>query len=267
MKEGTLNYFVYMKNVILLIFVLSFLSCKNSELDFEQPDDLVIFSASGFRPALEALKNFFSDSSDIQFKVNYASSGTLARQILNGADCDVFISANLQWITYLIDKQVVNESEFHKIIESSLVLAAPLGSSLEAPEFSSDYNADVNFKGRIAIGDPVYVPVGQYTQMVFDSLNWLNTLSDNLIFCKNVASVRHLVEMGECDWGIIYYSEALGSEHIRIAKKIPVHLHEPVSFYAAAFGENNNVVKQFLEVLKSASFLEKLKELGYQPGD
>ena len=50
---------------------------------------------------------------------------------------------------------------------------------------------------------------------------------------KDVTSVLQYVELGECDWGVVYYSEALSSKKVKIIARIPESLHKPVIFYIA----------------------------------
>ena len=62
--------------------------------------------------------------------ISYASSSTLARQIVQGAPADIFISADQQWMDYLQQKQLVADGGRHTLLGNNLVLIATISSKL-----------------------------------------------------------------------------------------------------------------------------------------
>jgi molybdate transport system substrate-binding protein len=155
---------------IALVFMLFLSSCKQGETIPE--NQITIYAAAGFRPALEELNKIMLDSLQIKLQINYASSGTLARQIEQGGSCDLFISANKQWVEYLADKSLVNDSAVENIAENKLVVIAPKGSDIQIPDFKPCEEMDMLVGDRVAIGNPDFVPVGRYSKMALDSIGW-----------------------------------------------------------------------------------------------
>jgi molybdate transport system substrate-binding protein len=251
---------------ILLAVIITFNGCR-SKSDAESNSNknkLLVYVAAGMRPAAEEIIEKFKANTSIVTESNYASSGTLARQIANGAACDIFISANKQWIDYLNERDLLVESSIKIIASNSLVIIAPLNSNFVAPVFNSSYDVGKVKLDKIAIGDPNYVPVGKYTKTLFDSLGWFTKLENKLIMCKDVSAVRHYVELGECDWGVVYYTEAIQSDKVRIVAEIPIQLLDPIYFYIATL-KNGNLknAEEYTSFILSEEGQAILKKLGF----
>ena len=53
----------------------------------------------------------------------YAGSATLARQIEHGAQADIFISANVTWMQYLVQKNIIKKEDIRLLTRNRLMLA------------------------------------------------------------------------------------------------------------------------------------------------
>jgi molybdate transport system substrate-binding protein len=226
-------------------------------------ETITVFAAAGIRPATETLCRQFEKKMSCRVFQNYASSGTLARQIDNGADCDVFISANKQWIDFLVDKGLVAAEAVHALAGARLVVIAPAGSTISAPVFSADFDIRGAIPDKIALGDPAYVPAGKYAQQVLSRLGWEEPLKEKTILAKDVSAVLHYVALGECDWGIVYETEALGSKKVTIIATVPEHLHEPIVFYCADLKAGQKLGQALTELLLSKTGRAVLTDNGF----
>ena len=74
-------------------------ACGGNDADDPEKTEIRVFAAAGPRLATEALCERFESVGHGAVTTNFASSGTLARQIASGAQADVFVSANKQWTT------------------------------------------------------------------------------------------------------------------------------------------------------------------------
>jgi molybdate transport system substrate-binding protein len=68
--------------------------------DKSQPA-LTVFAASSLTNALQDIGDAFTRERGRPVRLSFAASWTLAKQIDSGADADVFISANRDWMDYL----------------------------------------------------------------------------------------------------------------------------------------------------------------------
>ncbi|WP_348226145.1 molybdate ABC transporter substrate-binding protein, partial [Salmonella enterica] len=58
-------------------------------------------------------------------KLSFAASSALAKQIESGAQVDVFLSADQEWMDYLDRKRLIDESTRKDLLGNRLVLVAP----------------------------------------------------------------------------------------------------------------------------------------------
>ncbi len=190
-----------------------------------------IFAAAGTREVTEEICDLFEQKYNCSIHRNYASSGMLARQIDNGAMADIYVSANKQWVDYLIKKNIFIDSTVRAIAGTKLVIIAPVNNPDFTIEFNPAFDVSNVVPNRIVIGDPGHVPVGAYAETALQKLGWLEKLDDQVLLAKDVSSILHYVELGECDWGMVYYTEAIKSKKVKIVTDIPADLHDPVIFY------------------------------------
>jgi len=205
--------------------------------------------------------NSFEINQNIKTERNFAASGALARQINAGAEADIYISANKQWIDFLIQNNLISTKNVSEIANNKLVIISSNDNDIHI-EFSNDFDIRSAINDKISIGDPKYVPVGKYAKQMFDSLNWYNQIQDKIILAKDVTSVLHYVELGECDWGIVYYSEAIKSDKVRIVYDIPQKLYSPITFYLSVINECYDNKKLF-DYFKNSSSKEIFKNHGF----
>ena len=59
--------------------------------------------------ALDELDAAFTKKTGIKVVASYAASSALVKQIEQGAPADVFVSADLQWMDYGVEKKLVKD--------------------------------------------------------------------------------------------------------------------------------------------------------------
>src|SRR5690242_4373393 len=73
----------------------------------------------------ELTDNFAKRNPGVKFLKNYGASGSLAKQVENGAPADVFISANVEWMDYLKNKKIADAATVKTFTFNTLVFAGP----------------------------------------------------------------------------------------------------------------------------------------------
>ncbi|MFW6366088.1 MAG: molybdate ABC transporter substrate-binding protein, partial [Spirochaetota bacterium] len=147
-----------------------------------------------------------------------------------------------------VSRQYVNQVR-RSIAGNSLVLIGRKGARVPTPAFTTDFRIKQAAPEHIAIGDPSHVPVGSYTMALFDSLGWTHHLSEKLIMAKDVTAVLRYVELGECDWGFVYSSEALQSDTAVILAHVPPQLHPDITFYIALSTEADVAARKLYSLI------------------
>lgn len=230
-----------------LMVLLFFSACSGTSYN---SSEITIFGPSSLTNVLEDLAQTFEEQQNIQVKVNIASSGMLARQIEQGASPDIYISADKKWIEYLENKGYTKEENTKLLATNSLVLIAPLQSTLDSIHFTENFDRD--FDGRIAMGDPQHVPAGEYAWEALKNAGYLKTFEKRIIPAQDVRAALLLVELGESEAGIVFKTDAIQSQKVKIINSIPSHLHKPVEIIATSLSNDTNS-KLFYDFLTSAT--------------
>ncbi len=234
--------------VLALIFLV--FGCK-SHVKKEQ-NSLLVYCAASLTDVVTELKNDFEEETGASLKLSFASSGTLARQIENGADPALYISANKKWFDYLEEKSLLVPGTGKEIAGNRMVLVAPTQSDLDAFPFSVEMDLPKTIKGKLAIGDPQHVPAGIYAMQIIERLGWKSKLEPKLLTTVDVRSALMLVELGEADAGIVYKTDALKSDKVKIITEFPGSLHDDVDYYMALVkGAGNNLSNELYNYICS----------------
>uniref|UniRef100_UPI003217D8EA molybdate ABC transporter substrate-binding protein n=1 Tax=uncultured Draconibacterium sp. TaxID=1573823 RepID=UPI003217D8EA len=236
------------KYAVYIIIVLFFCECGRKVKT--ESNELLVFSAASLTNVISELTDQYERENNIGFQLNYASSGTLARQIEYGAEPSVYISANEKWVDYLIQLGILISESKRKVAGNSLVIVVPVNSLIDSISFRDDFTR--MFKGRLAMGDPKHVPAGDYAQQAINNAGYADELKDRILPAQDVRSALMVVELGEVEMGIVYKTDALKSEKVKIVSNVPAELHSPIAFYAAIVkNKNDDQAIHFYEYLSS----------------
>ena len=132
-----------------------------------QTKTLRIAAAADLQPVLPSLIHNFEKSSGAKVEVSYASSATLATQILNGAPYDIFLAANLAFPQKVAAANLAEESAPITYAQGSLVLWAHHGLFHHGLTMQSLTSPTVH---RVAVANPVHAPYGAAAMAAIQSL-------------------------------------------------------------------------------------------------
>ena len=103
-----------------------------------------------------------------------------------GAGADLFIAAEPRWTRELGTAQKAGDSAPVALFTGSLVLIAPLESTVSfAPVPRADLAALIA-DGRLVIDDPAHVPAGAYTREALEWLGAWQEIAQRTVFAGNV---------------------------------------------------------------------------------
>src|ERR1700691_5434337 len=109
---------------------LSLCSLPGLAADTDKPP-ITVFAAASLTNVLQDLGDSFTKTTSIPVRFSFAASSALARQIENGSPADVFFSADLEWMDYLQNHNLIQPDSRHNVIGNRLVLIAPADSSIK----------------------------------------------------------------------------------------------------------------------------------------
>lgn len=210
--------------------------------------DVTIFAAASLKRPLEAI----SDMQATPWTLSFAASSTLARQVEFGAPADVILSANPQWIDYLMARGK-EQSVAVDFASNALVLAA----RSPADDMSLTAAAILAAKGdgRIAVPLLDAVPLGQYTKAALVHLDLLDSLRPHLAQTDNAANTRALLTEGAVPLAFLYQSDLHGTDLVAVAA-VPKESHPPIRYVGLALTDKGAQVLQVLTSPKGQTALE-----------
>ncbi len=158
----------------------------------------------------ELVRTFAENNGGAEIVVTYGGSGTLRGQVEAGAPVDAVVFAGGPPVDQLIEAGYADAKSRRVVATNTLVLIAASGS--EPVSFQTIERVPAGEK--IAIGDPVSVPVGIYAAEAFRNLGKWEALQDRLVFGGHVGAVLTYARRGEVAVAVVYRTDALGLEDV-----------------------------------------------------
>ncbi len=175
--------------------------------------ELTVSAAASLKDALEEIgRRYESANSGVKLLYNFGSSGTLQKQIEQGAPADLFISAGVPQMKALQDKQLIDKDRSGVLLTNELVLIVPGDASAGIAGPEDLLKEPVK---KIAVGEPKTVPAGSYTQEVLNGAGIWDKLQPKIVWTKDVRQVLAYVESGNADAGFVYKTDALTSGKVK----------------------------------------------------
>lgn len=234
---------------VLTLYLLAILfgSCENQK---KSSDEITVFCAASLTPVLEQIRTDWEKEHPEKIIINSASSGTLARQIEYGAQADIFLSANHDWMTYVLNA-TANSFTPETIAKNRLALISGQDRNIDSTEFQSSIELLLDGSEKIALGDPGHVPLGKYTKQALDFCGIYNSIQSRAILAKDARSTLRLVELGEAVFGLVYLTDAMASDQVKIIAIAPETSHEQIIYEAVLIHESSHAAQRFLLYLSS----------------
>ncbi len=244
--------------LLLPAFLASGLACATA------PKPVTAYVAASLVDVMERAAREYAKTGGGPVDVRPGGSGALAVQIENGAPADLYASADPRWMDELEEKGLIGKGTARTLAWNSLVLVVPKDSRVMDRGFST-----VTDFRKIAIGDPASVPAGRYAEQALKNLYLWKDAQDRLVETPDVRAALALVERGEVDAGIVYGTDALLSEKIRILARLGADTHDPIVYMAAVLKDSrhSSEATDFLDFLTGPKGKEIFTGYGFQGGE
>ncbi|ATM74775.1 MULTISPECIES: molybdate ABC transporter substrate-binding protein [Serratia] len=230
-------------------------------------EKITVFAAASLTNALQDIATEYQKGKDVEVVSSFASSSTLARQIEQGAPADMFISADQQWMDYAIDKQQMVKDTRYTLLGNELVLIAAKAAKQDKITINKQTDwAKLLNGGRLSVGDPDHVPAGIYAKEALQNLGAWTTLEPQLARANNVRSAMAMVEREEAPLGIVYGSDAVASDKVKVIAIFPEDSHKPVEYPMAIVKDHQTpAVTAFYDYLKTPAAAAIFERYGFTP--
>ncbi|MEM1367901.1 MAG: molybdate ABC transporter substrate-binding protein [Cyanobacteria bacterium P01_H01_bin.15] len=224
---------------------------------------LTISAAASLQDVLSRLASQYEAvHPELRLALNFGSSGALQQQIEQGASVDLFISAAPEHMEALIAKGRIVETSRRDLLQNELVLVTPRS----APNLSTFTGLTQPEITRIGLGEPTSVPAGQYAQETLSFYDITAVVNPKAIYGKNVRQVLNYVAAGNVDAGIVYRSDALTTDAVKIAVIAPAGAHSPVIYPGAVVADSLAVEagEAFLAYLQTPAAITIFQAAGFE---
>ena len=241
--------------------------------------EISVFAAASMQESLDAAIQLYEAANpNVTVVTTYDSSGTLLKQIQEGAVCDVFISAapkqmnaldgslkdnaekNPNGLDYIVESSRLN------LLENKVTLSVPEGNPAGIESFDQLAELLKNGDVMLAMGNSD-VPVGQYTLKIFDYYGIDEAAAaSKLTYGSNVKEVTTQVSEGAVDCGIIYGTDAF-SAGLTVVDEATAEMCGQVIYPAAVLscGEAPEAGQAFLDFLCTGEALACFEAVGFSP--
>ena len=194
------------------------------------PPSVTVSAAISLTDALTAAAEEYKSAGGGPVLFNFAGSNVLARQIVNGAPVDLFISADEAQMDLVSRAGLVAEGTRINLLTNLLAVVVP---GDRPRTFSSIRDLlDPAFK-RIAIGDPEAVPAGVYAKQFLKHEGLWDALRPRIVASTNVRAALTAVETGAADAAIVYRTDARTSTRATVAWTVPAEAGPQILYPAA----------------------------------
>ncbi len=229
----------------------------------EKNVELHVSAAASLTNAMNELAELYAkENPNVKIVFNFGSSGALQQAIENGGETDLFFSAAQKQMNALDEKGELAEGTRKDLLRNEVVLIVPNDSNKNISDFNDVATDKVE---KIALGEPKGVPVGQYSEEIFTTLNILDAVKAKAVYGSDVRQVLAWTESGEVDCGVVYATDAAISDKVKVICAAPEGSHKPVIYPAAVIKSSKNLdaAKKFLEFTGSDAAKKVFAKYGF----
>lgn len=226
-------------------------------------DQLIVAAANSTCTSLEKIAESFRRQHAVDVELICKSSGRLAKGLTGSSiQADIFISANQKWIEYANVNGIVVMDSITTLWGNTLVVAAPMPSTLEITSLSDLAGSNVK---TVIIGDPGTAPFGRYAKQAMKACDIWDKIRSKVNTRKHISLAAST--LGKADKntvGILYVTNIDNS--LKILYTINESLHDPIRYYAALTtkGNDNPNAELFLHFLSGYETNDIIKDAGFK---
>lgn len=209
------------------LFALSLLlaACSSNEPAKQGANthEITVAAAADLAPAFEELGKAFEQETGIKTIFMFGSTGTLAKQIENGAPADLFAAANISFVEELERKGLIAPDTKALYARGRITLWTRANNPLSLNGIEDLARPDVK---RVAIANPEHAPYGVAAREALQASGIWDAVKPKLILGENVRQALQFAETGNVDAAITALSLSTQSDgHWTL---IPEETHMPL---------------------------------------
>ncbi len=254
------------RRMLMVLAISGFTGLANVQATSQEARPVLVFAAASLQTALNAVAAEWQKETGKKATFSFAASSALARQLEQGAPADLFASADLDWMDWAQQRNLVRLETRRSLLENTLVLIEPAGGP------KSDLKIEPGFPlaaalgdGRLATGNLQSVPVGKYAQQALSHFKVWGAVGPKIAGVDNARAALALVARGEARFGIVYSTDAKSEPKTRVVDLFPEGSHSPILYpFAITAASAHPDAKTFLDYLSSPAAIRIFEAEGFR---
>jgi molybdate transport system substrate-binding protein len=227
----------------------------------------VIAAASNLNFALTEVANEFAREGGTPVELVFGASGTLTRQIQDGAPFEMFLAADEEFPNKLAAAGLTREPGVVYAI-GRIVVFAPNGSPLTPDERLEGLKGllDARQVRRFAIANPAVAPYGRAAEAVLRARGLWDKLAPHLVLGDTISQAAQFATTGNAAGGIVAYSLVLEPGFAKRGAYVllPDTDHPPLRQRMVLLKRAGPVAERFFRYVQEAAAQAILRRYGFE---
>ena len=234
--------------ILLLVFSILIINAGcSSNSSNEVKQEIKVAAASDLTLAFSEIGKLFEEEKEVKVTFSFGSTGQLADQIEHGAPFDVFAAANIQFVDYLKEKDLIIRETQTTYAFGRIGIATKLSNNLNVRTLEDLLKPEVK---KIAIANPDHAPYGLAAKQALEEAGIWEQLEGKLVYGRNISDTLAYMETGNVEASIValsLYNEEKMNFHL-----IDEELHAPLEQSIAVIGRTSEyeLAHEFIQFIK-----------------
>ncbi|MDP7056471.1 MAG: molybdate ABC transporter substrate-binding protein [Alphaproteobacteria bacterium] len=195
-----------------------------------------ILAAASTTDVVTALAAALGRDHSVSLRPTFAASSTLAKHIAAGAPAHLFLSANVDWMSYLEERGLIPGNGQVNLLGNRMVL---LRRDRDGDDLDNLRDLPTALGTQFLImGDPEHVPAGRYGRQALRHLKLWSRLKKRAVYGASVRNALALLVRGQGRYAIAYASDGQMYGDLQQAATFPEASHAPIKYPLALIREN-----------------------------
>ena len=225
-------------------------------------DEILVSAAASLTDVLKDIGKTYQSKSKHKIVLTLGPSNFLARQIDEGAPADMFFSADLAQMDFLEKNRRLEPGTRKNLLSNQLVIVAPADSKLAIASPIDLLRPDVK---KIALADPVAVPVGVYTSKYLSEEGLWQKLKLKIVPVLDVRATLAAVESANVEAGFVYRTDAAISNKVKVVYHVPLDRGPKIVYPIAIVRDSKkkDAARDFMSYLSSPAGKAIFRKFGF----
>tara|TARA_B100001029_G_C15004805_1_gene420391 strand:- start:391 stop:981 length:591 start_codon:yes stop_codon:yes gene_type:complete len=184
----------------------------------------------------------------------------LVMQIKNGANPDLFISANEEWMDLLERKKMILKEYRKDYLYNSLVVITNKKNNISKIKNINELEKILlKSKTKISLAMTNSIPAGIYAKSYLENIGVWQKVKKNYVESVNVRAALNYVARNDLQFGIVYKTEALGNSKVKIVYFLESEKHKKIIYPIATLNDKKETMEIYNFILDKKNLSKALK--------